>query len=421
MSASVEEIRRVAIALIAPALVPDPDALARLDGADWQRLIAIARSHRVLPLMHARLRADGAHWPVPADLNSAAADSFRKHSLKVILARRRMVQAVVVLAGQGIEAIALKGSYLAFHAYVEAGLRPLRDVDLLVAPADAQTAWQALRAAGWQPLFDAIGTLEEYQRIKHQLPGLMCSDGKVMLEIHHRALHGSGSDPDLTDDPEFVPSLQRTAINGTRLSYMGPEFLLAHLIIHSAHDHMFDNGPGIFADIAALLATHRIDWPRFWAIAERFDAVRSAILVLRIAELWWAIPGIEWGQHAAAAAAVPRQLVETVAQLSLRDRASATESALLSRLDSAAGVGAKLALVARKLFPRPSLLRAAYPNSGRPSELPGLYWRKWRDLAGRRLGAYAASMVSADGHADRRRLAQLAGWVRADAILGDGG
>lgn len=421
MSAPVEELRRVAMSLIAPALVPDPAALARLDAADWQRLIAIARNHRILPLMHARLRAEGRHWPVPTDLHSAAADSFRKHSLKVILARRRMVQAMAVLAEAEIEAVALKGSYLAFHAYAEAGLRPLRDIDLLVAPADAQTAWHALRAAGWQPLFDAIGTLEEYQRVKHQLPGLMCPDGRVMLEIHHRALHGSGSDPDLADDPEFAPSLQRTEINGTRVSYMGAELLLAHLIIHSAHDHQFDNGPGIFADIAALLATHRIDWPRFWAVAERFDAVRSAILVLRIAELWWAIPGIEWGQHAAAAAAVPRQLIESVAQLSLRDRANAAESALLSRLDNAPGVGAKLALVARKLFPPPSLLRAAYPNSGRPSELPGLYWRRWRDLAGQRIGAYAATLMSTDGHADRRRLAQLAGWVRAGAILGDGG
>lgn len=420
MTRPVEDIRRVAISLIAPALKPDSALLAKLQDRDWQRLIAIARSHRVLPLMHARLRAEGAHWPVPEALRVAAADSFRSHSIKVIMARRTMVQAIGVLAQSGIEAIALKGSYLAFHAYAEAGMRPLRDVDLLVAPDQAQAAWHALHAAGWQPLFATIGTLDEYQQIKHQLPPLMCPDGRVMVEVHHRALHGSGSDPDLTDDPDFVPSLQQTIINGTRVQYIGHEHLLLHLIIHSAHDHLFDNGPGVFADVAMLLATHTLDWPRFWTLADRFGAIHAAVLVLRIAELWWSIPAIDWGRQVTAAPAVSADMIETIAQLSLRDRAGAAESALLSRFDSAGGAPAKLALLARKLFPSPSLLRAAYPNNGRTRELPGLYWRKWRELMGRRIGAYSAVMISADGHADRRRLAQLARWVQTDGRLSNG-
>ncbi len=411
MSVARDDLRRLALDLIAPLRTPDALSLATMGADDWSALGEIARQHRILPLLHARLRAGGADWPVPPSLRYAAAEAYRTASFRSIRAQRALVQSVQTLADNGIAAVALKGAYLAFHAYVDAGLRPLRDIDLLVPQDRAVEAWHLLLAGDIIPNVDEIGDVGEYLKVKHQLPALWCPTNEVTIELHHRAFHGSGSDSDVTDDPGFAAALVGREIGGTRIAYMGPEHLLLHLIVHSAHDHRFDNGPGIFADVAALLATHQLDWPRFWALAERYHAARASVLVLRMVERLWGAHAIAWGERAEEARALPDAIVDLTAQLSLRDRAGASEAGLLAQIDAARGPLAKVRLVAGKLFPSPTLLRAAYPNRGRATELPGLYWRKWRDLGARRFRAYAGSLASDAARADRERIGTLTRWL----------
>lgn len=411
MSLAADTLRRLAIDLIAPRRTPDAATIAAMEPADWTALTDIARQHRILPLMHARLRGDGAAWPVPQSLRDGAAEAFRTASFRAIRARRALVQAVQTLTDNGVATVGLKGVYLAFHAYADAGLRPLRDIDLLVPQDRAVEAWQMLLATGIIPNVDEIGDINDYLKVKHQLPALWCPVNAVTIELHHRAFHGSGSDPDVTDDPGFADALVRHAAGGVSIAYMGPEHLLLHLIVHSAHDHRFDNGPGIFADVESLLATHRLDWAMVWRLADRYAATRAAVLVLRMAEMLWGAKGIEWREQARLAAAVPPELIDLTARLSLRDRQGSAEAKLLARIDAAGGRRARLRMVAGKLVPPPALLRAAYPNQGKWRELPGLYWRKWRDLAGRRALAYADALRSDAARADREGIGSLTRWL----------
>ncbi len=403
MSVARDDLRRLAIDLIAPLRTPDTATLVAMGGDDWRALSEIARQHRILPLIHARLRDEGAQWPVPPSLRDAAANAYRT--------QRGLVQAVQTLADSGIAAVALKGAYLAFHAYADAGLRPLRDIDLLVPQDRAIEGWQLLLAGDIIPNVDEIGDVAEYLKVKHQLPALWCPVNEVTIELHHRAFHGSGGDPDVSDDPGFADAMVQREVGGIEVTYMGAEHLLLHLIVHSAHDHRFDNGPGIFTDVAALLATHRIDWVRFWALAVRYDATRAAVLVLRMAERLWGVAEVDWGERAEEVRALPDAMIDLTAQLSLRDRVGATEAGLLARIDAAHGPLAKVRLVAGKLFPPPTLLRAAYPNRGSAIELPGLYWRKWRDLVARRFRTYAGSLASDAARADRERIGTLTRWL----------
>ncbi len=411
MSVARDDLRRLAIDLIAPLRTPDAATLAAMGADDWRALSEIARQHRILPLIHARLRDEGAQWPVPPSLRDAAAEAYRTASFRSIRAQRALLQAVQTLGDKGITVVALKGAYLAFHAYADAGLRPLRDIDLLVPQDRAIEGWHLLLAGDIIPNVDEIGDVADYLKVKHQLPALWCPVNEVTIELHHRAFHGSGRDPDVTDDPGFADAMVRREVGGIEVTYMGSEHLLLHLIVHSAHDHRFDNGPGIFADVAALLATHRIDWVRFWVLAVRYDAWRAAVLVLRMADRLWGAAGIDWGEWAEEARALPDAIIDLTAQLSLRDRVGATEAGLLARIDAAHGPLAKARLVAGKLFPPPTLLRAAYPNGGRAIELPGLYWRKWRDLGARRFRAYAGSLASDAARADRERIGRLTRWL----------
>ena len=254
MTMTIDQLRGVMLDLIAPLRIPDPAILAALGDGDWAALVVMGHQHRVLPLVHARLGAEGVGWPVPDAFRTTCAESFRGYSFRAIRSQRVTALAVRTLAERGIEAIPLKGAWLAFHAYPQPGLRPLPDIDLLVPEGRALEAFGALRESGLDLLNPDSGDPVAALAAKHQLPPLWSTQDEVCVELHHRCFHGHGSDPDLTDDPHFRGRLVPGAIAQTPVRYMGPEHLLLHLIVHSAHDHRFDNGPGIFADVAALLA-----------------------------------------------------------------------------------------------------------------------------------------------------------------------
>lgn len=403
--------RRLLIDLMAPGCTPDAARLVKMDESDWIALLTIARQHRVLPLLHARLRSDGADWPVPDDVREACAMALHKHSFANMRAQRTLVLAVRVLSAAGIGSVAMKGAYLAFHAYGEAGLRPLRDIDLLVAESRAVEAYRLLCANGFAPVKAESGDAAALLAVKHQLPSLICQETGTHLELHHRAFHGGAGDPDLTDNPNFAGLWVRHRVGDATIAYMGLEDLLLHLIVHSAHDHRFDNGPGIFADVAALTTTHTIDWSRFWDSARRYACERAALLVLRLAQRDWAVAGIDWGGHTDAALALSDAMLDDAALLTLRDPANSAELARLTRIDGRRGALAKARFVLAKLVPSPTMLRAAYPNRGRRRELPGLYVRKWRDLAADRLPSYVATLRSTPAGSDRERLARLGDWL----------
>ncbi len=397
-------LRMLLLALVAPAKVADPAALAALTSDDWTAMLAMARAHRIDPLLHAAFRASGVPAGVPAHFVESCAALYRQRSMRALMARRELLLVARDLAGAGIEFIAMKGSYLAFHAYAEAGMRPLRDIDILVARGDALAAYHALVARGLVPATQG-GDPARHLALKHQLPTLISGSTGIAVEVHHRAFHGHGNQPDLADDPGFAGRVIVRDCGGQRLRYMGAEDLLLHLIVHSVYDHRFDNGPGILADVAALLGTHAIDWPLFWDIAARQRRVRGAVLALRMADDHWGPLAIDWRTHAADARAIPDALLRDAAQLSLRDPATSADLAL-----AGAAHGGRTRLLA-KLFPAPALLRGAYPNHGKRRELPALYLMKWRDIALVRLPAITRSLTRAGAGDDIAALTRMGGWL----------
>ena len=401
------EHRKLLLDLAAPARTADPQALVALNGADWQTLWEVARAHRMESLLHARFR-DALPAGVPSWFRDQCKAAFDDASYGTIRVQRELLLIRRDLAAAGIGFVAMKGAYLAFFAYADPALRPVRDLDILVARNDAMAAYRALLARGLVPTVEG-GDAEEVLKLKHQLPTLRSAETGMLVEVHHRAFHGEENDPDLTGDPGFADRLVTRNLGGQSLCFMGAEDLLLHLIVHSVYDHRFDNGPGIFADIAALLGTHAIDWPLFWAIAERQGRARGAIFALRMAEDYWGNLPIDWAGREGEARAIPAAATDAAAVLSLRDLATSADLKLAESATRQGGTGRLLG----KLFPSPTLLRGAYRNSGRRRDLPGLYLRKWRDIALTRLPGYARVLHGASASADLAAMRTMQSWLDA--------
>lgn len=278
-----------------------------LDGAAWQALSRQAEQQRLRPLLHRRSAAGS--WPVPADLARQWQNSYNRAAMRALGQRAVLTRIGAALAAQGLHAAVLKGGAFVWAPGFDPALRPMRDLDLLIAPQDAGRVVEILSVAGFSG-----GGAELAESGKH-LPAM--TSGEVTVEPH---LHLFDTYDELSADRErqFIARAWQRAEPAVApgLAALCPTDTLLHLILHAVLDHQFNNGPLLLGDLQALTDSGRIDWVLFWHEAEQLVAVRACQLALVVGQKLAGI-SVDWGGHP------PRDLgadrVERVARLMLID------------------------------------------------------------------------------------------------------
>jgi hypothetical protein len=240
-------------------------------------VLGIAAQHRILPLLH---HLHGADRRVPGELAVAWKAAYRRSAIETMALKAELDAICSQLAAAGHEPIALKGAWLAWHAYPDPALRPTRDIDLLLDPQGVAGAHALLIIQGYRSDTAEL-SVEDMLRLDKHLPGLTSPRG-VRVELHHRLWEVDGRMDHSA--PAGLPNgpSQRT-IRQDGIRFLSPADTLAHLIIHAVYDHRLDCGPLLFSDIAWLLRASQIDWPDFWALARHGGWERGARLVLELA------------------------------------------------------------------------------------------------------------------------------------------
>lgn len=376
------ELRRLALALIGPG-APDP-RLASLEPRQWTALNAMLASQRLQPLLHAERGHNAAGCGLPANIAASWAEAHRQSGIAALRQRGSLLRAVDVLATGGVAAVALKGAWLGWHAYPAPAMRPMRDLDLLVAPADLASAWRLLRATGHDaPLGEPDWA--RALRAKH-LPPLVCKDG-VTIELHGRPWESDAQAGHAM--PRGADRLLERAMphaNGGRLHYLPSDDTLAHLIIHAVYTHWLDCGPLVMVDIDFLLRRHPPCWPDFWqrARAEGWD--RGAALVLGLADRWRR-PGIlatndcPW--------AVPQILLEEAPELLMQTPEGRAQAHIMARIGRS-GIG--------------GLARAKWAEA---RAHPNYFARQ----LGRRISQFLAGAVNTQSREKARAMNRLGQWL----------
>ncbi|WP_265529450.1 nucleotidyltransferase domain-containing protein [Sphingomicrobium marinum] len=271
-------LENLLIDLVAPAGAPAglADRVTALSDEDWRNIDARAQQHRLRPyLFYAAV--EQAKLPIPTDIAKGWRDCARASTVEALLHQRDLVTAIGLFHEEGVDAVALKGAALAFTAYPQPGLRPMRDIDLWVRPADALRAHHVLLAAGYQAV--TPGDPEILLETDHQLPLLLAPGGETQIEIHARLFHDAvEEDPSPRD--EFLTSCPMIEVAGQSVRVPSPEHQLLHLVVHAAYDHRFDNGPITLPDIAWLTRHHAIDWPAYHAMTGSLRRGSDALLGL---------------------------------------------------------------------------------------------------------------------------------------------
>ncbi|WP_144096689.1 nucleotidyltransferase family protein [Croceicoccus sediminis] len=311
MTGDLDRQKSVLLSLIGPARTLSPADWEALDDADWQAILAMARQHRLEPWLHHRLRSAGAGWPVPAPVSAEWKEAYRNASFGALTAQAALTRLARAFAEADVPMVALKGARLAFFDYPEAALRPMRDIDLLVAAEDLPRAVEAMANAGCDVPADRAGAITRALDGDKHLDPILLPDCERYVELHHRI-----AEPGLPciETEAILSGAKVSQLGGTKIAFPGDEDMLGHQILHAAYNHRFDCGPLALVDIAQMLSRTRIDAARFAAMAEAGGWLAGARLVIALVDKVMGETSLHIGQEQ-----VPADVLSEAERLLLQD------------------------------------------------------------------------------------------------------
>ncbi len=244
------------------------DALIASGWVDWDRLVALARGHGMIPLVYRALR-DRTGPTAPADTLAAIQQDFHRMSMLIHVQISALRRVLGHLDARGIPALVLKGLPLGKLAYGNPIWRKPGDIDLLIHPEHYVPVRQALEELGYRPDLAGDAAERELEWKKQMTFRAAPCDVDVHIGLEQasflRIAYAAGA-----DEAAIQSRCQTVNLGGLDVRTLGPEDLVAFLCIHSAKhawSHFF-----MIADLAALVANNAIDWQ---VVAERTAVLRA--------------------------------------------------------------------------------------------------------------------------------------------------
>ena len=115
---------------------------------EWREVGPLAAHYQLAPLLFSTLNGQ-TDLSVPADALETLRQSHRATAAANLAVIHGLGVILRALAAREIPTIVLKGGYLATSVYGHIALRPMRDVDVMVRPADLRAALECLISIGY--------------------------------------------------------------------------------------------------------------------------------------------------------------------------------------------------------------------------------------------------------------------------------
>jgi hypothetical protein len=195
----------------------------------WDRLLDLARFHRIEGLVWTGLAASDAAVPQPVaeELRTAAA-SIAANNLRAALECRHLL---ADFERARVPLLFLKGLTLGALAYRNPSLKSGIDIDLLVAPADLSRASQLLLARGYQlDIPRDVSALHRWHRRAKESVWVKASP-QLQIDLHTRTADTRWLIPSID---VHSPAQLVDVGSGIRLPTLADEQLFTYLAVHGA-------------------------------------------------------------------------------------------------------------------------------------------------------------------------------------------
>ena len=133
MIANDDVLRHTVLDLISTVRPVSVSRSTALSDSDWRSILGMVKQHRIGPMLHRRCQSVPSGVAIPTFVAEQWVAAYRKSAFRYLSFRKTLDRLRTVLDEAGIPFAALKGAWLAQHAYRDPALRPMRDIDFLVA------------------------------------------------------------------------------------------------------------------------------------------------------------------------------------------------------------------------------------------------------------------------------------------------
>lgn len=249
--------------LLLRAALSDGDAACQAY-RDWHAKGGLERldagSYRLLPLVGHNLARFGFEHKEMGTLRGLRRKTWCENRLLFA----KLAPAVAMLQQAGMPVLVLKGLPLALRYYRDAGLRPMRDMDLMVPEQHAAEANRLFESAGWRNIWPGRYQLGPHDWNFRQAVPYAADDGRE-VDLHWHALYQAtfpGADTD------FWASAERLEFEGLTVEVLCPSDELFHALVHGP---TWNEVPPMrwVADAMTVMRASAIDWDRLLRLTGR--------------------------------------------------------------------------------------------------------------------------------------------------------
>ena len=263
---------------------PDQHELVRqhsLKVQDWHSLMQQAEQEGLTPLLNKHLDESGS--VLPAGVRRSLHLSCKHHHHQAEMRTQVLHEVLALLQRNNIETLLLKGIALACTLYPDPGLRPMRDIDLLFRPEDAQRAHDLMKACGFAQA-EAVIPPDHFH-----LPPLYRQAGKMSICIEiHRGLYPNCPPyyPEVDFDRLFQTGYRFTIGDSEAVAFADEE-MLHYLYQHGFHAPLTYEPYKLInaADLIGFIEKYynSLDWER---IEKQFPLLYRALPALHSISPW---------------------------------------------------------------------------------------------------------------------------------------
>lgn len=340
---------------------------------DWDLVAETASLHGLAPLLYASLKRTTRLGQAPPGCVERLRTEHLQANVGNMLAYRELAGLLDSLEIDHIPVVLLKGSAVALQLYPDPGLRPLKDLDLLIAESQVAAVRGLLTGRGYSPLPEMIGGFEE--RFSTQQAYSRSGPNPAQVDLHwHPFVIGYYRKRIPVE--WFWQHTSAIVVEGRVTRALAPEAQFIHLAAHYSLHHHTVRLIWLY-DLALLIAAHRDDmnWDEVLTKLGAFKLTHSIQSTMAQVKQWWGV-------------SLPDEVVRGLLELSsgpyervLFSLASGGESQARVILD---GIDlptnrARLRYWLRHMFPTASYMRTRYRISN--ALLVPIYY-VWRIAAG---------------------------------------
>jgi Uncharacterised nucleotidyltransferase len=237
---------------------------------NWDYLIALAKFHKVVPLLYQNLNCLCPEL-VPEKTLKQLKTIVHANTYRNLFLTQKLLFILKLFEENGIPVIAFKGLTLAISAYQDISFRQISDLDFLLPKESIKPAQEILIAEGYQ--------LKNNYEFEFHLASM---DGQVHIDLHQNIAPKFYALP--FNFNQLWSRIKPITLGGTTVPNLQPEDILLLLSIVWFRDCVHSNSHfslHLLSDVDALLSNHTaLNWP--WILNQARSTGCDRILKLML-------------------------------------------------------------------------------------------------------------------------------------------